>query len=351
MKKLNSNITIILIINGLLIALFSLPVRADHSGNNKLIDGQNWNRINPNNTWEKDQSYFIKTSNSFSRLKDKVVKKHKKLVKKLFPRRHNHSAYNSGHNNSGSHSNSHNNSHNSGNHNNSHYNNSHNNSHQNSHNNGRHNQHQLNFFYQQNYSNNGYRRHRHDHFQALWYNTHYLAPIHLHFNQIGHVVHRLPHKHRRIKVAGIPYFYFSGVFYKHFGSSYIVVSAPIGARITALPTGFIGFNIGQSTYYTINDNYYVWDDFRDCYFVVDEPVGATTAIRNITRDRLTIEPLARQNAKQQAKDRYACHRWAVSESNVDPTDEDQKINSEENIRYKSALSACMQDRNYSVKET
>lgn len=115
-----------------------------------------------------------------------------------------------------------------------------------------------------------------------------------------------------------------------------------------MPVGFIGFTIGLSTYYTINDNYYMWDESGGNYFVVDEPVGASAAIDEITQGRLIIKPLDRQDEKQQAKDRYACHRWAVSESNVDPTDEDQEITDRENHKYKQAISACLEDKNYNV---
>ncbi len=361
MKILKSNIAIILIINGLIINLFASPVFADTSKqshkqshkqthNNNKQYGKHLKKSNStvfrnkqrhnaqqttknsthNKSWKKEgkhkkQEKIIKTSNKLNGHKQKHVNKHIKKHKTI---RHNNNHNNHNAHNNGIHNNV---THNNGNH-------------RNDHHNRNHRKHRVTHRRNHNY----FGEHRRHHFRARWYNTHYLAPIQLHFHQIGHVINTLPHRHSRIHVGGLPYFYSSGVFYQKFGHGYIVISAPIGARIRTLPVGFIGFSIGLSNYYTVNDSYYTWDDANDSYYVVDKPVGATDTIDEITQGRLIIEPLDGQDEKQQAKDRYACHRWAVSESSVDPTEEDQEISEKEDHRYKQAISACLEDRNYNV---
>jgi hypothetical protein len=95
-----------------------------------------------------------------------------------------------------------------------------------------------------------------------WYNTRYIAPLPIRFHRIGYRRHTLPRSYVRIIIGGFPYFYYSGVFYRPYGASYIVVAAPIGAFVRTLPVGFIAFSIGLSTYYYVNDTYYAWDDNR-----------------------------------------------------------------------------------------
>jgi hypothetical protein len=150
-------------------------------------------------------------------------------------------------------------------------------------------------------------------------------------------------------IGGYPYFYYSGVFYQRYNSGYIVVSAPIGAFVTSLPEGFIAFTIGLATYYYINNTYYSWDEAREGYVVVEKPVGADKAITRATSERLMVYPNSGQSEEQQAKDRYECHRWAVSESGFDPTLEEEEYSEEDNNVYRRAIAACLEGRDYTVK--
>ena len=219
------------------------------------------------------------------------------------------------------------------------------NNHQNNHNQqhayNRHNRHNNRY-------NNHYNNHRHRHYRARWYNTAFLAPISFHFHSIGHHISVLPHLHTRLFVGGLPYFYFSGIFYERSGSNYVVVNAPVGAVVTTLPSGFIGFSTGPSTYYYVNDTYYTWHEPRQVYVVVNKPDGAEEAIEEATEGRLVIYPNENQDAEQQALDRYECHRWASTESGIDPTVEDVEHDSEEKSIYRRAISACMTGRDYTV---
>jgi hypothetical protein len=159
----------------------------------------------------------------------------------------------------------------------------------------------------------------------------------------------LPTPYIRIYVGGLPYFYASGTFYRPYGSGYIVVSAPVGAVVTTLPTGYIAFSMGLNTYYFVNDTYYVWDEPRDGFVVVPKPEGAERAVEKATQGRLYVYPNEGQSEEQQAKDRYSCHLWAVSESDVDPTLEEQDYSDSEKREYQRAMAACLEGRGYTVK--
>lgn len=190
-----------------------------------------------------------------------------------------------------------------------------------------------------------YRRH-----ETYHYHTRYLAPIRHHYIPRGYRLRYLPHSYIRIVISSSPYFYFGGVFYQHYHDGYIVVGAPIGARISVLPFGFIVFGLGNFTYYYINDTYYLWDDADEAYVVVGKPVGADDAIAEATAERLFVYPNRGQSEERQAKDRYECHQWAVRESGVDPSLWDQQeITYQDNRNYKRAISACLEGRDYTVK--
>ena len=194
-----------------------------------------------------------------------------------------------------------------------------------------------------------YNRSKYVYYRTPWYSTRYFAPVHVHYHRTGYRVSYLPERHVRIVVNSVPYFYYSGMFYRPYGGSYVVVSAPIGAYVSTLPIDFIAFSIGLSTYYYVNDTYYLWDEPQKAYVVVDKPEGADSAIEEATSERLFAYPKAGQSEEQQAKDRYECHRWGVEASGVDPTIEDQEYTSSENDNYKRAMSACLEGRQYAVK--
>ena len=192
-------------------------------------------------------------------------------------------------------------------------------------------------------------RHDHRYIRGPWYSTRYLTPFPIHRHKIGHRIKILPRHYVRIIIGGFPYFYYTGVFYRPFESSYIVVTAPIGAFVKTLPIGFIAFTIGLSTYYHVNDAYYVWDEDKEGYRVVAEPAGATEAIKEATAGRLVVYPKEGQSEEQQAKDRYECHRWAVTESGIDPSLEEQEFDTSDRDIYRRAIAACLEGRGYIVK--
>ena len=194
-------------------------------------------------------------------------------------------------------------------------------------------------------------RHHYVYYRSPWYSTRYLAPIRIHYHPVGYHLHTLPHNSVRIFVNSLPFFYLGGIFYSEFDSGYIVVSAPIGAIVSELPVGFIAFNNGFDTYFYANATYYRWSDSDAAFVVVSKPQGADEAIEKATSERLYAYPNAGQSEEQQAKDRYECHQWAVSESHVDPTleDENEELALQDVMNYRRALTACLEGRDYTVK--
>ncbi|MFC1666547.1 DUF6515 family protein [Candidatus Omnitrophota bacterium] len=70
--------------------------------------------------------------------------------------------------------------------------------------------------------------------------------------------------------AGVEYYYHHGYFYKRTPSGYIIVDAPRGAIVTALPKGHKTIVIKGNAYYYYNDIYYVRKKGR--YIVIPDPV-------------------------------------------------------------------------------
>lgn len=194
-----------------------------------------------------------------------------------------------------------------------------------------------------------YKRHRYIYYYTPWYNTLFLAPLFFHYYDVGYRLEVLPTPYVRIFVSGRPYFYSNGVYYRSHGAGYIVVSAPIGAFVQTLPAGFVAFTIGLNSYYFVNDTYYAWDETRDGFAVVGKPIGAEEALAKATEGRLYVYPNKGQSEEQQAKDRYECHLWAVSESGIDPSLEETQYTANEQHSYKRAISACLEAKDYTVK--
>ena len=168
------------------------------------------------------------------------------------------------------------------------------------------------------------------------------------FQPRGHQAKVLPAGHLRLSVGGSPFFYHGGVFYRHQGSAYIVVSAPIGARVRSLPTGFVSFSIGARRYYYLNATYYFYEPKTQEYVVVAEPEGAAAALAAAEpSEQLFVYPKEGQSEEQMRRDRYECYVWASEQSGFDPAQPDQPLQFQSD--YDRALSACLAGRGYTVK--
>lgn len=84
----------------------------------------------------------------------------------------------------------------------------------------------------------------------------------------------LPRNHYPVFVGGRNYFYSDGFFYRGGRRGYMMVPAPIGARIRVLPVGFVSFRIGPLAYCYCDGAYYQFIPDENVYSVVQKPSGA-----------------------------------------------------------------------------
>lgn len=167
----------------------------------------------------------------------------------------------------------------------------------------------------------------------------------------GYHVRQLPDRHQRIKVRSRDYYYHQGIFYRPASSgAYVVVRAPLGARVSHLPAGYISFYIGPRHYFYANFTYYLWDQRAGQYVTVEEPEGAESevvAASNSDSGEIFVYPNRGQSDEQRDFDRYQCYLWAVDQTGYDPGAETVEVDRAGD--YRRAISACLEGRGYTVK--
>ncbi|MBU1568287.1 MAG: SH3 domain-containing protein [Proteobacteria bacterium] len=83
-------------------------------------------------------------------------------------------------------------------------------------------------------------------------------------------VHRsLPAEAFALSVAGAAFFFHMGTYYRHTPTGYVVVQAPFGARVRALPERCSPLYIDGRRYYDCDDVYY--EPQGDEYVVIERP--------------------------------------------------------------------------------
>tara|TARA_R110002072_G_scaffold51389_1_gene137901 strand:- start:92641 stop:93261 length:621 start_codon:yes stop_codon:yes gene_type:complete len=171
------------------------------------------------------------------------------------------------------------------------------------------------------------------------------------FKRPGHHIDQLPRGHLRVTVGKKPYFYHQGVYYSPQSRGYVVVGAPLGARVRSLPAGYVSFGIGTRRYFHVNTAYYLWDDRRRDYVVVEKPKDADQALANGTEvasaAELFVYPRNNQTEEERDQDRYECHQWARNQTGFDPSASNQSLSLAPD--YQRAMSACLEGRGYTVK--
>lgn len=85
------------------------------------------------------------------------------------------------------------------------------------------------------------------------------------------IVKNLPHGHHKVYVGKSHFYFHHGHFYRPVRQGFAIVSAPIGARIHALPAGVVSFRLGPITYYHYLGTYYRYDPAHRVYVVVRNP--------------------------------------------------------------------------------
>jgi hypothetical protein len=142
-----------------------------------------------------------------------------------------------------------------------------------------------------------------------------------------------------------------------------------GLFFGALPLYYSTLWWNNVPYYYADANYYAWNAAAGEYETVRPPpeVESQVAPPQPTAADLFVYPKNDQNADQQARDRYECHRWATDQSGFDPTQPGgvppaasepadgsatgPSATSGPTTRqnYLRAQTACLEARGYSVK--
>lgn len=106
---------------------------------------------------------------------------------------------------------------------------------------------------------------RHDRDDDRHYHHDHQYPRH------SHVVTQLPHGHRVVHHRGHPYYYGNGLWYRPYGSRFIVVTPPIGLTIPFRPDFHATLWFGGVPYYEANSVHFVWQPQQRGYVVTSPP--------------------------------------------------------------------------------
>ncbi len=189
---------------------------------------------------------------------------------------------------------------------------------------------------------------RWEHMDARYAHNHYY-PVR------GYAVGALPRGYISVNRFNDHYFYAGGVWYRPYGSRFVVVTPPFGVFVPVLPPFYTTVWFGGVPYYYANDAYYVWRPSENQYEVVAPPDGSgdTASTQAPASDDLFIYPKNGQTEDQQSKDRYECHSWASGQSGFDPTKAGGGVAPQDadnrRTQYNRAMSACLEGRGYTVK--
>lgn len=166
----------------------------------------------------------------------------------------------------------------------------------------------------------------------------------------GQVFRTLPRNSHRVVHGRSRYYFSGGVWYRPYGPRFSVVLPPIGLFVPFLPPYYATIWVGGVPYYYANEVYYAHGG--DGYVVVAPPKEDVSQAPP-PADELFIYPRLGQSEKQQADDRYACHRWAVEQTGFDPTQppsgSPEAPKKGTRADYQRAMAACLDGRGYTVK--
>lgn len=95
------------------------------------------------------------------------------------------------------------------------------------------------------------------------------------------------HNYTSVVVGSKRYFFEGGTFFVRSRGGFKVVSAPIGARIRVLPVGFTILRIGGLDYYYYNGVYYNFLPDQNVYVVVEKP-AVVNKVTNLKLDQVKL---------------------------------------------------------------
>ncbi len=87
----------------------------------------------------------------------------------------------------------------------------------------------------------------------------------------------VPRGWTRMVLNNQEYFYAEGKFYRRGPTGYVVVAAPVGARIGMLAPGFATVRLGRLPFFVSFGTYYRYDPLARMYVVVEPPPNAPAA--------------------------------------------------------------------------
>ena len=174
----------------------------------------------------------------------------------------------------------------------------------------------------------------------------------------GQSVRAIPGDHRMVRHDHSRYYSSHGVWYRHSHGRYFVVAPPIGLFVPFLPLAYTTIWISGIPYYYANETYYT--ENPGGYVVVEPPQGevietppGTEQGTESSENKMFIYPRKGQSEKQQADDRYECHKWAVGQTNYDPTRNQSGMPSDQIMQkradYQRAMASCLDARGYTAK--
>ncbi len=174
---------------------------------------------------------------------------------------------------------------------------------------------------------------------------------------LGQVVRQPPHGAFPAPWQGVEYRHFEGAWYRPGPRGWVVVSPPVGVWVQGLPPWAVTVVIGGVAYWAVDAVYYRARDGG--YEVVPAPVAGTAPATG-SAPRQFVYPRQGQTASQQASDEYECHRWAVGQSEFDPSALAGTLTPEaaaSSVRpeaarrddYLRARAACLEGRGYTIR--
>ena len=104
-------------------------------------------------------------------------------------------------------------------------------------------------------------------------------------------------------------------------------------------------------FYYADNTYYRWSDTVNQYETVSPPpdLQEQDAGQSPGVSELVAYPKNGQSVEQQGKDKFECHRWAVTQTGFDPTQVAGGAVPGRRADYSRAQAACLEGRGYSVK--
>jgi hypothetical protein len=127
---------------------------------------------------------------------------------------------------------------------------------------------------------------------------------------------------------------------------------PWAIAIPYLPFYYQTIWVGGYPYYYADGTYYAPTSYG--YMTVNPTQGAVQVPPSAPSvERLFIYPRKGQSEELQARDRYECHRWAVSQTHYDPTQPNSGVPGTQlnqmRADYQRAMGACLDGRGYTMK--